>query len=225
MVESAVGGMMVPIGIVKNLKVNGRVVHVPVATEEASVISAASYAAIILANASTAHTVTNHNDKQQIGGIVAKSSPALQVAQISLDKVSAEGERALTQQWDSIQSKLMSLLHKMHKRKGGLRNSQFRRLISGLVVFHFTVDVCDAMGANIVNNVAEAIASFLEEVTGGHKLAAILTNYSEERIAKASFILEERYLPATHIPSSLAAQKNSSYEFVGKRRHVSCSNT
>ncbi len=202
MIESAIGGIMIPIGIVKNVKVNGQIVHIPIATEEASVISAASYAATILSNATK-----KQNKEQHSHGIVAKSSPALQIAQISLEQVNAQGEQSLTEQWSRIQTTLMSLLSKMHKRGGGLRGSQFRRLLSGLVVFQFTVDVRDAMGANIVNSAAEAIAPLLEEITGGHTLAAILSNYSEERTANAHFILEEKYLPATHIPSHLAAQK------------------
>ncbi len=193
-IESSVGVFPLPLGVVRNVPMSEQFVHVPLAVEEASVVSGASYAAKILSYSK---------------GITSKSEAALQLAQIALLQVGTEGEQALLRQWGQVQDRLMSLLERMHARGGGLRGSEYRRLPSGIFVFHFTVDVRDAMGANIVNTAAERLAPLLEEITGGSRLGAILSNYSEQRIASAQCILEDRHLPRSSLGSQKIAERIS----------------
>ena len=54
-----------------------------------------------------------------------------------------------------------------------------------MVVLHLLVDVRDAMGANTVNTMAEAIAPIVERITGGEVRLRILSNLADLRIARA----------------------------------------
>jgi hydroxymethylglutaryl-CoA reductase len=69
-------------------------------------------------------------------------------------------------------------------RGGGARDvALFER--DGLLVVHLTVDVCDAMGANIVNTVAEHVGDEVARILGGRPGLRILSNYCEQRLARA----------------------------------------
>jgi hydroxymethylglutaryl-CoA reductase len=53
-------------------------------------------------------------------------------------------------------------------------------------VLQLLVDVCDAMGANIVNTMAEGVAPLVEEITGGRVFLRILSNLCDRRLARAA---------------------------------------
>ena len=55
-----------------------------------------------------------------------------------------------------------------------------------MVVVHLLVDTGDAMGANAVNTMAEAVAPFIEKITGGTVKLRILSNLASYRLARAT---------------------------------------
>src|SRR5207248_3182776 len=57
------------------------------------------------------------------------------------------------------------------------------------LVVHITIDVCNAMGANCASTVAEGVAPFLAELTGGRIGLRIVSNLNVERISK---VINER---------------------------------
>jgi hydroxymethylglutaryl-CoA reductase len=70
---------------------------------------------------------------------------------------------------------------------GGVRDALVRLVPSSrqtYVVLHLVVDVRDAMGANAVNTLAEAIAPRVAEIAGGRTLLRILTNKADLRLTR-----------------------------------------
>jgi hydroxymethylglutaryl-CoA reductase len=58
-----------------------------------------------------------------------------------------------------------------------------------MLVLHLIVDVRDAMGANTVNTMAEAVAPQVEQITGGRVRLRILSNLADLRLARARVVL------------------------------------
>lgn len=185
MIESALGTIPIPIGIVPNLIVDNKIFQVPLATEEPSVIAGASYAASIFARAAI------HSEC-----IKTSIAPPLQIAQIAIRNIDWDGEQKLNDKMGQIKSMLMEHLENMHKRGGGLRRITYKSIERDLFVVYITIDVCDAMGANIANTTAEYIAPKIKILTGGTIVAAIVSNYSDERIASAEITLDVKKIPA-----------------------------
>jgi len=171
LVENAVGWMPVPLGVAAGLVVNGTSYEVPLATEEPSVIAAVSYAASVAA---------------RTGGFLAGAGAPVMRAQVFLENPSSEAEALLELHRGALEAQARTLLASMERRGGGLRGLTLGRL-SGLevAVVRIDVDVRDALGANLLNTLAEALAPALEKALGGTKLMAILSNDASLRPAWA----------------------------------------
>jgi hydroxymethylglutaryl-CoA reductase len=63
-----------------------------------------------------------------------------------------------------------------------------------MIVMHLIVDVRDAMGANTVNTMAEAVAPLVEQITGGSVRLRILSNLADLRLARARVRLTPQVL-------------------------------
>jgi hydroxymethylglutaryl-CoA reductase len=74
----------------------------------------------------------------------------------------------------------------LFERGGGARNIEVRELEPGMIVVHVVIDCRDAMGANLVNSVAEAVAPRLAELTGGKVGLRILSNLCDKRCVRVS---------------------------------------
>lgn len=173
MVENSIGYMAVPLGVVPEFPVNGRMWALPLATEEPSVVAAASYAAKILSRA---------------GGLTAEAEPALMKAEVFIENSQLTPSEFLKEHRTSLESGLEPLLASMTARGGGLREISARRLpVTGVLLVQILVDVKDAMGANLLNSLAEKVSPWIEEWTGGRKLMAILSNNADQRLARARF--------------------------------------
>lgn len=176
MIENVVGTFELPMGIATNFRINGRDVLIPMVVEEPSVVAAASYMARI---------ARDH------GGFQTSSTDPVMRAQIQVLGVSdpygarlrllAERQRLI----DLANSKDAVLVGF----GGGCRDIEvhvFPDSARGpMVVAHLLVDVRDAMGANTVNTMAEAVAPLVEELTGGHVRLRILSNLADRRLCRA----------------------------------------
>ncbi len=189
MVENVVGTFELPLGIAVNFLVNGKDYLLPMATEESSVVAAASNAAKIA---------------RVKGGFTAECSLPLMIGQIQLldipDMVSASKEilahKKKILEVANLQDKILVDLH------GGARDIEIRILDSPLgkmMVVHLIVDVRDAMGANVVNTMCEALAPLFEEITGGRVRLKILTNLADKRIAKAKAVFDKETMGGEHV--------------------------
>jgi hydroxymethylglutaryl-CoA reductase len=172
MVESTVGCLPLPLGVAQGFLIDGEEVLVPLAVEEPSVVTAASYAA---------HLVRDD------GGFTTWASEPLMTAQVFLESVSTRGEEALTGCGAELRQALEVPLASLAARGGGFRSFQVARLPSGVVKVDLVIDVRDALGANRLNTAAESVRPLLERTSGGRCLMAILTNAATQRLAGARF--------------------------------------
>jgi hydroxymethylglutaryl-CoA reductase len=201
-VENAVGWLSVPLGVVSGLVVNGLSHEVPVATEEPSVIAAASYAASLAARA---------------GGFTAGAADPVMRAQVFLEGAHADAELRLQSHRPELEAHLRGLLESMEKRGGGLRGLSLAWLEDGLAVVRIDVDVRDALGANRLNTLAEAMSSPLAGALGGSKLMAILSNDASLRPAWAEVRLPFALLSKTAIRADLTGPEMARRMAAGSR--------
>ncbi|HUI73274.1 MAG TPA: hydroxymethylglutaryl-CoA reductase, degradative [Spirochaetia bacterium] len=174
MVETAVGCVPLPLGIAQGFLIDGIEVSVPMAVEEPSVITAASYAASLV---------------RADGGFATWASDPLMTAQVFLEAVTAHGEQALSQCEADVRQALAGPLESLSRRGGGYRALHVARLPSGVVTVDLVIDVRDAMGANRLNTAAESVRPLLERVSGGRVVMAILSNAASQRLAGARFTI------------------------------------
>lgn len=193
MIENALGVMGVPVGVATNFVVDGREVLVPMATEEPSVVAAAS---------NLARMTREH------GGFTSSAMPPVMQAQVQVLDVPdpwAARLRLLARAGELIEianaqdPALVSL-------GGGVRDVGVRVLPSTrqtYVVLHLVVDVRDAMGANAVNTMAEAIAPRVAEIAGGRTLLRILTNKADLRLARVSATFDRDLLGGAEVVENI----------------------
>lgn len=194
MVESAAGIMPVPLGIATGFRVDERVYHVPMATEEPSVIAAATYTGNLVAHVG--------------GGFRTGSTGSIVTAQIAIDAVNPGALEAVQRHERDLHAALHEVLSPMSSRGGGWRGMDVRMLPeSGLLVVYIHVDTCDAMGANIVNTAAETLRKPLERITGGTVLMCILSNASLKRRAWAEFEIPTGALSRDRFDGATMAQR------------------
>jgi hydroxymethylglutaryl-CoA reductase len=173
LVENVLGTYALPFGLALNVQVNGKDRLVPMVVEEPSVIAAASNAARMARHA---------------GGFSAEMTEALMIAQIELRGL-ADAELAV-RRLETERERLLSVsrgaVPNLVERGGGPRSVEFRALGEGRIVVHVLVDCRDAMGANLVNSIAEAVGPVATEITGAELGLRILSNLSDRRCARVS---------------------------------------
>lgn len=182
MIENVIGTFQLPLGVATNFQVNGRDYLVPMAVEEPSVVAAASYMARIV---------------RGCGGFQTSSTSPIMRAQVQLLGVAdPHGARlAILAAQDEIVAAANAKDPVLVKFGGGCRAIEVHVFPSTsrgpMVVLHLLVDVRDAMGANTVNTMAEAIAPIVERVTGGEVRLRILSNLADLRLARARIEITE----------------------------------
>ncbi|WP_338881799.1 hydroxymethylglutaryl-CoA reductase, degradative [Achromobacter veterisilvae] len=176
MIENVIGSFELPLGVAGNFQVNGRDVLVPMAVEEPSVVAAASYMAKLA---------------RECGGFETSSTAPLMRAQVQvLGLADPHGARlALLRERERILALANSRDKVLIELGGGCRDIEvhvFPDTPRGpMIVLHLIVDVRDAMGANTVNTMAEAVAPLVEEIAGGSVRLRILSNLADLRLARA----------------------------------------
>ena len=176
MIESVAGTMPLPLGFATNFSINGKEYLVPMAVEEASVVAAASYAAKLA---------------KATGGFSADADEPIMIGQVQLVAVkdASAAEAAVLAQKEALIKYANDLDPAvLVKYGGGLRNIEARPLSTQrgpMLVVHLLVDCRDAMGANAVNTLCEALAPKLEELTGGKSRLKIISNLAVHRKVRA----------------------------------------
>ena len=173
MVENAVGIYALPLGLGLNFQVNGVDRLIPMAVEEPSVIAAASNAARMV---------------RAGGGFAAKADESIMTAQIELREV-ADAEAAtaaIAAARVEIMAMADAVLPQLLEFGGGCRDLEIRALPNRRLVVHLYIDCRDAMGANMVNTVAEALAPHLAGLASARIGLRILSNLADRRVVRAS---------------------------------------
>jgi hydroxymethylglutaryl-CoA reductase len=184
MIENIIGTIEVPLGVATNFLINGTDRIVPMATEESSVVAAASNAARLARK--LGGFTTEVSEPVMIGQIQVCNVPDMRAAKNTISENKAEILRIANDQ-DPI----------LVKFGGGARDLEVRRIESPageMLIVHILVDCRDAMGANAVNTMAEAVAPFIEELSSGKVYLRIISNLAVLRIAKAKAIFSKEDL-------------------------------
>lgn len=201
MIENVIGTFALPIGIAVNFIINGEDRLIPMVVEEPSIVAAVS---------NMARLVRPH------GGFSASSDSSVMIGQIQLLDIH-DIDLALGQ-FEQIKSDLMKradLVHPRLKERGGgiqdiyarhVRYEEPNCIPKDMLIIHFLLDCVDAMGANMVNTIAETLSPIIEQELSCRVGLKILSNYASERLSKAECA----------IPIDALSMKNISGEDVAR---------
>jgi len=182
MIENVVGAIPMPMGIAVNFLINGRDYLIPMAIEETSVVAAASYGAKMT---------------RSKGGIFTSSTDPIMIGQIQTVKVKDPyyARMAILDAKDKILEKANEQDPLLVSLGGGakdLRVKVIHTIRGPMVITELLVNCKDAMGANAVNTMAEAVAPLIERITGGRVVLRIISNLATERLARAWTVVDKR---------------------------------
>ena len=184
MIENVIGLMAYPFAVAVNFRINGRDILVPMVLEEPSVVAAASNMARLMREGDGIKA--SSTDPVMIGQIQVVDIPDMEEA---VEAVRGEREHILelANEQDPILVKL----------GGGARDLEIRRIeteMGEMLILHLLVDCRDAMGANAVNTMCEAVAPLIEKLTGGRVLLRIISNLADRRLARAEAVVRKELL-------------------------------
>lgn len=189
MIENVIGVMPVPLGVAMNFLVNEKDLIIPMAIEEPSVVAAASNAAKMA---------------RMKGGFQATSTDPVMIGQIQVVGVQ-DAHRARFE----ILARKEEILKKANEQDpvlvslgGGARDLEVRIIdtfAGKMVIAELMVDCRDAMGANAVNTMAEAVAPMIEKLSGGRVYLRIISNLAVKRLARAKATFSKESLGGEEI--------------------------
>jgi hydroxymethylglutaryl-CoA synthase len=203
MIENCIGVCSMPLGVVPVFVLNGDDYVVPMAVEEPSVVAAASSACKLIAS---------------YGGFKGISDEPLMVGQIYLSHPEFKESSVIQTARESILSKKSELVAFANKfcpgmvaRDGGVCDLDVRDLRGDStiwIVVDVTVNVCEAMGANIVNTIVEGLAPEIENmVPGSSAVLKILSNLCLKRMSFSKFEIPIAALAWKDVPGDVVANR------------------
>lgn len=180
MIENQIATYQLPYGVALNFLINDKNFVVPMAIEEPSVIAAASFAAKFFGQHGGFQTAVT--ERMMIGQAVLTGVPDMERAIQTLEN----NEENILQMADTAHPSIV-------KRGGGAVSIQIKKINANeemdypdFLIVHIYVETLEAMGANIINTMMEAILPSLEEYSGGQALMGILSNYATECLATST---------------------------------------
>jgi len=183
MIENVIGEYSLPFAVAVNFVVDGAEVLVPMAIEEPSVVAASSNAARLA----------------RPGGFITEATPPVMIGQIQvvgIDDVDRAAV-ALRDAGASLLEDARRLVPRLTDRGAGPVGFDVRILArhpgpdGGVVVAHLNIDCRDAMGANLVNTLCEALAERVARIAGGRPALRILSNLTDGRLVTVRCRIEE----------------------------------
>lgn len=178
-IENVIGYFQLPLGVAMNFRIDNRDVIIPMAVEETSIIAAAS---------KTAKWV------REEGSLTTEVLGNLIIGQVQI----AETQRSqdIIKLLEDHESEMFAIANEVAaglvRRGGGVKKFVYRTLPredrefkTDMVVIHVLCDPCDAMGANIINQVCEALKNPIEQITGEKVTMCILSNLVDTRLTRA----------------------------------------
>ena len=193
MVENVLGTLALPFGLAPGFQIDGKEVQVPMVTEEPSVIAASSYAAGLI---------------NRSGGFQTQVHKRQMIGQVALYDVSNK-EKAI-QAITGAKEDLLQLANQAYpsivKRGGGARDLWIEKK-GDFLICYLSVDPKEAMGANMLNTMLEALVDPLEDLSGGQGLMAILSNLATDALVTARCKIDYRFLNRDPKEAAEIAQK------------------
>lgn len=182
MIENVIGTIPIPIGIAVNFRINTKDYLIPMAIEEPSVVAAASYAAKIA---------------RKRGGFKASSTKPIMIGQIQVVDVEDvfRGKIALLKGKDAILKIANEQDPVLVSLGGGAKDLEVKILdteTGPMIIVELLIDCRDAMGANAINTMTEAVAPIVEKMTKGRVYLRILSNLADKRLVRASVVIDQQ---------------------------------
>lgn len=176
-IENSIGYFQLPLGVATNFRIDGVDRVIPMAVEETSIIAAASKTARWVRQTGT---ITTKTVGQNIIG-------QIQIAKVrdleNLVQVFAKNKAA----W--IKEVNAQVASTMVNRGGGVEDIQLRQLPREdggiMAIFHLHFNPCDAMGANVINQVCEYLKNPIQELTDETVTMCILSNLVDTKLTVA----------------------------------------
>ena len=192
MIENVVGTMPLPLGIATNFLINGKDYLIPMAIDEPSVVAAASNAAKMA---------------REKGGFETSSTEPIMIGQIQVTNI-PDSLMAKSKILEN-KKKILEIANKkdplLLKLGGWAKDIEVReinrmRIEEGkMIILHLLVNVKDAMGANVVNTMTEAVSPWLEKITGGKTLLRIVSNLATHRLASAKAVFRKEIIGGENV--------------------------
>ncbi|MHA1688393.1 MAG: hydroxymethylglutaryl-CoA reductase, degradative [Promethearchaeota archaeon] len=199
MIENVIGGYVLPLGIACNFKINLKDYLIPMVIEEPSVVAAASNAARMT---------------RKYGGFQSDPVKSIMISQIQLTNIEniEEARKLLEQNKQEILKIANEQDPLLNDLGGGALDVEVREIDTRkgkMLIIHLLVDVLDAMGANVVNTMAEAVTPYIEEFCRGKIYLRIVSNLATHRIARATAIFDKEMLGGEEVVEGIL----NAYEF------------
>ncbi|MFI4919620.1 MAG: hydroxymethylglutaryl-CoA reductase, degradative [Legionellales bacterium] len=178
LIENVIGYFQLPLGVATHFNIDGCDYVIPLAVEETSIIAALSKSAKWI---------------KQNGTITTSIHGDCIIGQIQLAKISDFAK--FSHIFNANRLHFIELANKdvtanMVKRGGGVVDLQLRQLKRDdghdMAVIHLTMNSCDAMGANIINQVLEYLKTPIEKLTGEEVTMCILSNLNDQKLTSAT---------------------------------------
>ena len=175
-IENVVGVFGLPLAIAPNFVVNGIDRLAPMVVEEPSIVAGLSFAAALA---------------RRNGGFQARCDESLLAGQVHVASVPdvASAEARIRAAADDLLRGANAVHPRLVERGGGVRDIEVRRLLlpggEAALAVHLLVDTRDAMGANLVNTICEAVAPRIAEICGGKVAMRILSNLADRSMVTA----------------------------------------
>ncbi len=201
MVENLIGVMEVPMGVAVNFLINGKDYLIPMAIEEPSVIAAASNAAKMA---------------RVGGGFTTSNTGPVMIGQIQTVGIAdPTGARmSILEKRDEIIRRANVVDPVLVKFGGGAKDVEVRVIDTPggkMVITHLIVDCRDAMGANAVNTMAETVAPYIEELTGGRVYLRIISNFADKRIMRVKAVFTKEAIGGEEVVDGIIAAYNFAF--------------
>jgi len=199
LIENVVGSYQLPFGLALNFKINDKDYIIPMVIEEPSVVAAASNAARMA---------------RKHGGFHSEEVKSIMISQIQITQV--KDIEASKKSLQENKEKLLKIANEqdpmLNELGGGARDIEIREINTNrgkMIILHLLVNVLDAMGANVVNTMAEAISPSIEEISGGKVYLRIVSNLATHRLARCRATFDKEMLGGEEVVEGIL----NAYEF------------
>jgi hydroxymethylglutaryl-CoA reductase len=177
-IENAIGYFQLPLGVATYFRIDDKDLCIPMAVEETSIIAALS---------KTAKWIRHQ------GAIKTNIIGDTHIGQLQIHTVKNPQKLADTIQQNK--SELVALANSevgagLKNRGGGIKDISLR-FIDEMAVIHVYVNCCDAMGANIINQILEYLKTPIEKLCGETIDICILSNLNDSKLTRAEVVIDE----------------------------------
>lgn len=176
-IENVIGWFQLPLGVATNFRIDGRDLVIPMAVEETSIVAAAS---------KTAKWIRENGE---IRTEVVGTDIIGQIQFARVKDFAAFEKAVLAQKTYLIEIANREVAFGLVRRGGGVSDLRVREIPRGdgtsMAVIHVHMNPCDAMGANIINQVCEFLKEPVEGFTGEKVTMCILSNLVDTKLTRA----------------------------------------